>query len=204
MIRVMNVAVATLLLAACAGEAKDGAKDAARATVAAQDPATATGTRADTRDACELITTAELATVFAPRTFAVDTSGPVPRNRVGKANQNSTTSCTFSSAHTSVRDLVTVTVMVVTSPSDAAQRTVDQMKKGVMSLGLNAKPVDVTGLGDGAYWVNLGSTRRSAFALNVKNGARRWLTVGESSSGERDEDTVARLTKLAELALAKL
>jgi hypothetical protein len=202
--RLMNVAVAALLLAACAGEAKDGAKDGTRTAAVSGEPAADAGARPDTRDACELVTTTELATVYAPRTFAVDTTGPVSRNRVGKANENSMTTCTFSSASASVRDLVTVTVMVVTSPSDAAQRTVDQMKTGVMSLGLNAKPVDVAGLGDGAYWVNLGSTQRSAFALNVKDGARRWLTIGESSSGQRDEETLSRLTKLAGLALAKL
>jgi hypothetical protein len=114
------------------------------------------------------------------------------------------TSCTFVSRGASIRDMVTVSVMVVTSPSDAAQRSTEQMKQGATSLGLNAKPIDLPGLGDAAYWVNLGSASRSAVAINVKQGSRRWLTVGESSSGQSVDETVARLTTIAKSALGKL
>lgn len=200
--RLMTAAVTAMLLGACASEGKEAAKDGARTSEAAT--AGSGGASTATRDACELITTADLAAEFAPRTFIVDTSGPVPRNRVGKANQNSVTSCTFASTNSSFRDMMTITVMVVTSPSDAAQRTVEQMKTGAMSLGLKAVPVDVAGLGDGAYWVNLGSAQRSSLSINVKQGARRWLTVGESSTGQREAETVTHLTKLAGMALGKL
>ncbi len=203
--RHVTVAVLAVLMAACAPETKDGsAAGAVPAASTASRPEVAVGGSSDTRDACDLVSIGDLAAVFAPRTFATDNSGPVPRNQTGSAKTNAVTSCTFVSKGASIRDMVTVSVSVVTSPSDAAQRSVEQMKQGVTSLGLNANPVDIAGLGDAAYWVNLGSAQRSAVAVNVKQGSRRWLTVGESSSGQSVEETVERLTKLAHLALGKL
>ncbi len=203
--RHLTVAAIALLTAACAGEPTHGPEaGASPAAATAPRPEAAVRGPSDTRDACDLVSIDDLAAVFAPRTFATDNSGPVPRNRPGGPKQNSVTSCTFVSSGTSVRDMITVSMMVVTAPSDAAQQSVEQMKKGATALGLNANPIDIQALGDGAYWVNLGSAQRSAVAVNVKQGARRWLTVSESSSGRQLDDTVARLTKLAQSALGKL
>jgi len=52
--------------------------------------------------------------------------------------------------------------------------------------------------------VNLGSAQRSSIAVNVKHAPRQWLTVGESSAGDRVEESVDRLTKSARKALAQL
>ena len=78
------------------------------------------------------------------------------------------------------------------------------MKAGVASLGVAARPVDITGLGDSAYWVNLGSDRRSAVAVNVQRNPRYWLSVSESSSGQEEAVTVSRLTEVAKAALGRL
>jgi hypothetical protein len=201
--RQMVVALVALLMAACARDPKDG-PGAAPADSTASRPDVGVKGQSEALDACDLVSTADLAAVFAPRTFATENGGPEPRNRAGSATQNSVTSCTFVSRGTSIRDMVTVSVMVVTSPSDAAQRSTEQMKQGATSLGLNATPIDLPGLGDAAYWVNLGSASRSAVAINVKQGSRRWLTVSESSSGQSVDDTVARLTTIAKSALGKL
>jgi len=150
-----------------------------------------------------MISPADLAEVFAPRTFVVDTSGPVPHNQPGTAKTNAVTSCSYTSG-TTMRDMMTINVTLVTAPHDAAHASVEQMKKGVAALGLNATPVDIAGLGDAAYWVNLGSAQRSSIAVNVKHAPRQWLTVGESSAGDRVEESVDRLTKIARKALAQL
>ena len=202
--KLTRVTMAVLALTACAGEAKNeqelgGGDKASTAAATAGDA----GDRSATTDACVLITAEDLATVFAPRAFTVDTSGPTPRNRPGKAKQAAVTTCTFVSAGATLRDLMSITVMVRTTPEGTPHPTVDEMKKGAISLGLGAKPVDVSGLGDGAYWVNLGSAQRSAVAVNVDHGARHWLTVSESSSGANVDETAAQLTKLAAIALGR-
>jgi len=199
-----RVTMTVLVLTACAGEAKNAEQSGSGAMSAA--PAASAGGAGDrsaTTDACTLITTSDLATVFAPRAFVVDTSGP-PRNRPGKAKQAAVTTCTFVSAGASLRDLMSVTVMVRTTPEGAPHPTIERMKKGAASLGLGAKPIDVAGLGDGAYWINLGSAQRSGVAINVDHGNVHWLTVSESSSGVSVDETAARLTKLAGIALGRL
>ncbi len=198
--------LSTALLVACGGGTveKSGANASPSATVAASGNTDA-GARgsAATADACKMISPADLAEAFAPRTFVVDTSGPVPHNRPGTAKTNAVTSCTYTSG-TTMRDMMTINLTVVTAPSDAAHATVEQMKKGVAALGLNATPVDIAGLGDAAYWVNLGSAQRSSLAVNVQRAPRQWLTIGESSAGDRVEESVERLTKIARKALEQL
>jgi hypothetical protein len=155
-------------------------------------------------DACRLITPDELGAVFAGRTFAVDQSGPGLANPPAAQGKNTVTSCTYVSADASPRELVAVTVLLVTAPTDAAHQSIDAMKSGVESLGLNATTTDIPGLGDGAYWVNLGSERRSAVAVNVSQKPRMWLTVSESSSGQPVELTVERLITVAQNVLRRL
>ncbi|MFM7067490.1 MAG: hypothetical protein ACKO0U_11800 [Gammaproteobacteria bacterium] len=100
--------------------------------------------------------------------------------------------------------MMSVTVIVTTAPSDGAQRTVEQMKAGLQSLGMKAVPTDLPGLGDGAYWVNLGSDRRSAVAVNVNHEPRTWLTVSESSADQEVAITVERLAEIARRVLTAL
>ena len=194
------------LLAACGGgNGEKSAPDGSSSSTAG--PSTNSDVSASrppaTADACAMITPADLAEAFAPRTFVVDTNKLVTHSEPGTAKTNAVTSCTYTSG-TTMRDMMTVGVTVVTAPTDAGHPTVEQMKKGVASLGLNATPVDIAGLGDAAYWVNLGSVQRSSIALNVKHAPRQWLTIGESSAGDRVEQSVERLTALARKAVAKL
>jgi hypothetical protein len=77
------------------------------------------------------------------------------------------------------------------------------MKTGVLSVSPGAQPADIPGLGDGAYWVNLGG-QRSGVSVNVKHDPRTWLTVSESSSGQDVSLTVDRLTAIARGVLARL
>jgi len=199
-------ALSTALLAACGGGTveKSAADAPPSSTVAVSGNTDAHASRTGTTaDACLMISPADLAEVFAPRTFVVDTSGPVSRNQPGTAKTNTITSCTYTSG-TTMRDMMTINLTVVTAPNDAAHATVEQMKQGVAALGLNATPVDIASLGDAAYWVNLGSAQRSAIAVNVKHAPRQWLTIGESSAGDRVEESVDRLTKIARKALEQL
>jgi hypothetical protein len=155
-------------------------------------------------DACALVTPDDLAAIFTGRSFAVDNSSPVPRKTPARPGMNAITSCTFVSSGTGVKDMISVSVILTIAPSDEAQQSVERMKAGVASLGVAARPVDITGLGDSAYWVNLGSDRRSAVAVNVQRNPRYWLSVSESSSGQEEAVTVSRLTEVAKAVLGRL
>ena len=71
------------------------------------------------------------------------------------------------------------------------------------AVQLKATPVDVAGLGNGAYWVNLGSSTFPVIELNVFRGKREWLVF---SSGARTLDknvVLAGLTKIAKATAAR-
>ena len=71
------------------------------------------------------------------------------------------------------------------------------------AVKLKASPVDVAGLGHGAYWVNLGSSAFPVIELNVFRGKREWLVF---SSGARTLDknvVLAGLTKIAKATVAR-
>lgn len=195
-----------VFLAACGsgGASADGARSDSTATAKSGSADAAGMATTGSPDACALVTVGDLAAAFGARQFVVDNSGPAPRNIAGTATTNTVSSCTFVSAGATVRDMATVTVMLVTAPSDAKQNTVAQMKKGVMSLGIPVTPVDIPALGNAAYWVNLGSAQRSSLAVNVQSGSRHWLTVSESSVGQPVDTTVGRLIQVARTALTKL
>lgn len=194
--KIMLIAGFALWLCACSDSGKgDAAAPAATAAgvVDFQD-----------LDACNLVSSEELAGIFSGRSFAVDDSNPAPRSRKGGPDENSFTSCTFITADLSPSEMMAVTVLVTIAPGDDRQQSIQAMKSGVTGLGLGAMPVDVPGLGDGAYWANLGSDRRSAVAVNVKHDPRIWLTVSESSSGQEVGLTVERLTGVAQRVLERL
>lgn len=162
--------------------------------------ATTPTTPAAASDACAVVTTGEVNAAFAPRVFMIDTSGPVAPKLPAKYAQVST--CTFVSKGTSARDMVVVTVIVRRAPSDETGTTITMMKEGAVKLG--ATPVDVADLGDSAYWINLGGSKRPNRQLNVAKGKRVWLIVGESQSKLSDADAVSRLTHIAQAALGRI
>lgn len=178
-----------------------GAPSNEPASVSSQTPETQDRTQAI--DACGLVTPEALGALFEGRSFVIDHTSPSPRNRAGAPGQNTITSCTFVSAAPEVRDILAITILVTIAPSDGAHQSVAAMKAGAQSLGLSP-PVDIPGLGDGAYWVNAGTAQRSAIAINVQHNPRIWLTVSESSVGQDTALTVDRLTAVARQALALL
>ncbi len=149
-------------------------------------------------DACSLITKADVNAAFAPRIFEVDNSGPVQRLSTKYAEVSN---CTFVSKGATIRDLATVTVSVRVATSDEYGVGIDKMKAGAVAL--KGTPVDIAGVGDGAYWVNLGSSARPVRQLAVAKGKRLWLTFGEGSPALSDAEAVERLTRLAKFGLGK-
>lgn len=196
MIRLHIPAAALALMLAGCGEPQPPQPQAA-------DPAPAAAAADTALDACRLLTPEALSGVFAGRSFVVDTTSPAPRNRPGGAGRNAITSCTFVSEGTSPQDMMAVTLTVTTAPNDQAQPSVEKMKAGLAQLAQKAEPVDIPGLGDGAYWVNLGA-RRSAVTVNVRRNPRIWIALSESSNGQDVTQTVDRLTSLARQALSAL
>lgn len=159
--------------------------------------------RAADVDACTLIKAEEVSKIFGARTFTVDTSNPM-RSMPGGPRRNAVSSCTFTLAGPTPRDMIVVSLTLTTAPSDRALASIERMKAGVALLSPPVKTTDVTGLGDGAFWFNPGSERRTAVTLNVKHNPRHWLAVGESSAGQPVEKTLERLKAVARLALARL
>lgn len=165
-------------------------------------PGPASAATAAAPDACQLVAPAELAEIFSGRTFVVDTSSPAPPPPSGPG-RNMIATCTFVSEGASVADMMVLTLLVTIAPRDSAQASVEAMKTGVLSVSPGAQPADIPGLGDGAYWVNLGG-QRSGVSVNVKHDPRTWLTVSESSSVQDVSLTVDRLTAIARGVLARL
>lgn len=146
-------------------------------------------------DACGLVTTSDVNAAFAPRVFEIDKSAPVAPKQSAKFAQVS--NCTFVSKGASVKDMVTVSVSLRLAPSDETGVTIKAMEEGAIKLG--ATPVDVPGLGDGAYWVKFGNRQ-----LVVLKGKRIMLTLGEHAPGRSDAEAIAGLKKIAQAALGKL
>ena len=200
-IRVGACAALVLSLAACGNPAPapQGDKTPASDTAAAT-PSPA----AETPDACTLVTTDELAAIFPTRSFTLDNMPPEKRNKPGGPRRNAVTSCTFISNGASIPDMMTVSVVLITAYSDKAQPSIERMQSGLSTLGLKISHKTIEGLGDGAYWYNIGGNSRSGVVLNVMRNPRYWLTISESSSGQDEPATVSRLTEVARQALARL
>lgn len=146
-------------------------------------------------DACGVVATSDVNAVFAPRVFEIDKSAPVVPKLSAKFAQVS--NCTFVSKGASVKDMVTVSVGLRLAPGDETGVTIKTMKEGAIKLG--ATPVDVPGLGDGAYWIKLGGRQ-----LVVLKGKRIMLSIGDYAPKRSDAEAVADLKKVAQAALAKL
>ncbi len=106
-------------------------------------------------------------------------------------------SCTYTSRGTTVKEMVTVTLGVRRAPSDATGTTPEASKAGAVQL--KSTPVEVAGLGDGAYMVNLGSS----IQLNVFRGKREWLIFGSRAKTLENAAVLAAITKIAKATLAR-
>lgn len=194
MIRGTKAVVLLLAIcAACSGDTR-GMK-AAPASAATSD-----ARPARTLDACLLLLKPDVDAAFAPRTFALEPETQPDIASSGKLAAVST--CTFVSRGASIREMLTVSLLARRAPTDASGVTVATAKAGAAQL--KATPVDVPGLGDAAYWVNLGSASRPSIQLNVFKGPRVWLVFGASTAGMDAHATVEHLTTLAHAALIRL
>lgn len=208
--RIRSAAGAALVLglAACgnpspAPQEKAAGKDPAAVamhTTAEAGPAAAT----EAQDACNLVTTDELAAIFGSRSFTQDNMPPEKRNKPGGPRRNAITSCTYVSTGASMSDMMTITVVLTTAYSDKAQPSLQQMQSGLSTLGVKFKGGPIEGVGDAGYWYNAGGDRRSAVVVNIMRNPRYWLNVSESSSGQEEAVTISRLTDVARTALGRM
>lgn len=190
--------VVVLLLAlgsACSGDSKGSRTAAATAVLSA-----AGSQAARAFDACALLLNADVDAAFAPRTFTLEPTNPP--DVVSKGQMAAVSTCTFTSGGASVREMLTVGLLARRAPTDASGVTVVQAKSG--SAQLKATPVDVPGLGDAAYWVNLGSASRPSIQLNVFKGPRVWLIFSASAAGLDVDAAVEHLTAIARVSLSRL
>lgn len=149
---------------------------------------------AEDRDACAMLQKADVEVAFAPRKFDSGKPGFAIKSTKTRA---AVSSCTYTSRGATVKDMVTVTLGLRRAPSDATGITPEAAKVGAVQL--KATPVDVAGLGNGAYWVNLGSS----VELNVFRGKREWLIFGSGAKRLDNDAVLAGLTKIAKATLAR-
>ena len=155
--------------------------------------------RAEKLDPCAMMTKAELEAAFS-RTFDAGTAGPP---QAGTAKRAAVASCTYTSAAPQPRDMLSVTLVVRRSPEGMKGISLETAKAGAVQV--KAKPVDVPGLGDGAYWINLGTDVAPNYQLNVMaGGGRYWLIL--STWGLRTEPgrAIEVITRLARTTLPRL
>jgi len=149
--------------------------------------------------ACALLLKADVEAAFAPRVFGDGATGVGAF--AGTAKLASSSSCTFTSRGGSVRDLLTVGLVVRRAPTDQAGVTLATAKGGAVKLKMT--PVDVTGVGDAAYWVDMGSSKRPNIQLNVFKGKRLWFIFSATAAGLNAETALAGLTRVAKATLAR-
>jgi len=188
-----------LLAAVCSafsGGAEESTKSASTTSGARTDVAQVMGPL----DACALVLKADVDAAFAPREFGNGEKGR--GDFAGTAKLATVSRCTFTSRGASVREMMTVSILARRAPTDESGITVASAKDGAAKL--NATPVDVPGLGDGAYWVNLGSSTRPITQLNVLKGRRLWLIFSATASQLGTDTALAGLTKMAKATLGRL
>lgn len=151
-------------------------------------------------DACTLLLKADVDAAFAPRVFGAGEKGP--GNFAGTAKYAAVANCTYTSRGSGLRDLMTVGLLARRAADDKSGISVATAKNGAVTL--KATPVDVKGLGDAAYWVNLGSAKRPIIQLNVLKGKRLWLIFSASAAGLNTDAALANLTTVAKATLARL
>ena len=150
--------------------------------------------------ACAVLLKADVEAAFTPRVFKDGEKGP--GDFAGTAKYASVSNCTYSSKGASFRDLLTVGIVVRRAPTDQSGVTLAVAKDGAVKLKMT--PVDVPGLGDAAYWVNMGSAKRPNLQLNVLKGKRLWLIFGATAAGLDIDKALAGLTKVAQATLPRV
>lgn len=149
----------------------------------------------DDWDACTMLKKNNIETAFAPRLFD---SGQLEKNPYKATAKMATVStCTYVSAGATPKERMSVSLKAWRAPSDADGMTSEKAKIGAVTI--KATPVDVAGLGDGAYWIDMGSNKMPLVQLNVFKGKRNWLIY--TASGRQLDQTTA-LTGLIKLAKA--
>lgn len=148
----------------------------------------------DDRDACAMLQKADVEAAFAPRKF--DSGKPGFAVKASKSRA-AVSSCTYTSRGAKVKDMVTVTLNVRRAPSDETGITPDAARAGAAKL--SGTPVDVAGLGNGAYMVDLGS----GIQLNVFRGKREWLIFGSMAKTLDNNAVLAGLAKIAKATAAR-
>ena len=151
-------------------------------------------------DACALMLKADVDAAFAPRVFGDGEKGV--GDVAGSATLAAVSGCTFSSPGASAKEMMTVSILARRAPDDQTGMTVAMAKAGAVQL--NATPVDVPGLGEAAYWINLGSSTRPIIQLNVLKGKRLWLIFSVTASPLGTDTALAGLTQVARAALGRL
>jgi len=144
-------------------------------------------------DACAMMRPADLDAAFAPRKFEAGTPGQ--QQVAGTSTLAAVSTCTFVSRGATAKEKLTISLLARRAPSEATAVTPAAARAG--ALQLKASPTDVAGLGEGAYWVNLGSASFPVVELNLFRGKREWLILGTSGRRLDVKSTVEGLTKAA-------
>jgi hypothetical protein len=148
-------------------------------------------------NACEMLRQADVEAAFAPRKFDAGTLG---KNAVKSSPKLAAVSrCTYTSVGATPKDRITVSLLARRAPSDTTGVSPEAAKEGARQL--KAVPVDIAGLGDGAYTVNMGSSALPVIELNVFRGKRDWLIFGCGAAKLDPGVALANLKKVAQSSL---
>ncbi len=147
---------------------------------------------ADDLDPCKMMQKTDVETAFAPNKFD---GGSLVQTMKGSAKLAAVSECIYTSKGASIKETLSVSLLVRRAPTDATGMSPAQARAGAVTL--KATPVDVSGLGEGAYWVNLGTARAPSIQMNVFRGKREWLVYG--AAGNKNSNVlVASLTNIAQ------
>lgn len=150
-------------------------------------------------DPCALMRKADLEAVF-PRSFEAGIAGPP---QAGTAKKAAVASCTYTSPAPQPRDMVSVSFVVRRSPEGMKGISLETAKAGAVQV--KATPVDVPGLGDGAYWINLNTEAAPNYQLNVMaGGGRYWLIFSTFGLRMEPAKAIPMLSTLARNTLPRL
>ncbi|MBC7994207.1 MAG: hypothetical protein H7Z15_13325 [Rhizobacter sp.] len=153
-------------------------------------------------DACQMLRQADVEAAFAPRKFDKGSLAKDPVKRTPKMAAVST--CTYVSAGPKPSDVFTVVLTARRAPSDTSGVTPAVAKDGAKKLNVKASPMDVSGLGAGAYWIDLGSKAFPIVELNVFSGPRVWLVFSGGGMKVSPDVAVEGLKKIATATLPRL
>jgi hypothetical protein len=150
-------------------------------------------------NACEMLRQADVEVAFAPRKFDAGTLG---KSFVKSSPKLAAVSrCTYTSVGATPKDRITVSLLARRAPSDTTGVSPEAAKDGARQL--KAVPVEVSGLGDGAYTVNMGSSALPVIELNVFKGKRDWFIFGGGAANLDHDVTLANIRKVAQATLAR-